>query len=302
MGQISKKMANWIQKIIGEKSNIVSVEQMKGSTSSILYHIHVEGYRYKELVVRQHNNWEWLKEEPDLVLHEVGSLELASKVRIQSPEVLAYDPTGEECGSPAILMTKVVGDVKLKPKNMSKWLDSMAETLVKIHSIDAKDFSWKYFSYNQVNQIEVPSWSSISKHYWEKALEIAQSPRPVEQYTFIHRDYHPTNILWEDGEVCSVVDWVNACYGPKGVDIGHCRINLAMLYNVEVADEFLEAYISHAGEDFQYNPYWDIVSVSDFLVGPPEVYPGWKAFGFTGLTNEMIKERIDKYVMSLVNK
>lgn len=98
-----------------------------------------------------------------------------------------------------------------------------------------------------------------------------------------------------------VVDWPNACLGPAGIDVGHCRVNLALLYGVEVADLFLATYEKHAGSSFIYDSYWDIVSAFDFVGdGPPTVYGGWAAFGVTGLTDVMMEERMDAFVASLV--
>lgn len=87
--------------------------------------------------------------------------------------------------------------------------------------------------------------------------------------------------------------------GPIGIDVGHCRLNLALLYDVHIADQFLVAYQQYAQESFIYDVYWDIISVIDFLFGPPTVYPGWEAFGVTGLTNRMMEQRMDAYVYHL---
>jgi hypothetical protein len=109
--------------------------------------------------------------------------------------------------------------------------------------------------------------------------------------------------LWKDGQVSGVVDWVNACVGPVEIDIGHCRVNLALLFGVESADQFLEAYQTLASGSFNYDPYWDVVSICDFfLPGPPEVYSGWKAFGIHDLHNEMMRERADEYLMSVLKQ
>ena len=45
---------------------------------------------------------------------------------------------------------------------------------------------------------------------------------------FLHRDFHPGNLLWTDERITGVVDWVSACAGPPEEDIGHCRANLAI--------------------------------------------------------------------------
>ncbi|PAV30495.1 hypothetical protein CIL05_05160 [Virgibacillus profundi] len=300
MDYLSEQIQKWVVSAVGKNAAIVSIERLKGSTSSVLHKLTLKlTDEMKEVVVRQYDNKEWLKEEPDLALHEAGSLFWATDKGLSAPEVIAYEERGKVCGVPLVLMSKVTGTVELKPQDMSEWIDGLAKELVKIHTVDISDFPWKYFSYNDMGKVEVPGWSSVPGT-WKKVIEMVKGAPPKARECFIHRDYHPANVLWESGSVSGVVDWVNACMGPAGIDVGHCRWNLAMLYDVETADEFLSAYQGYAGPDYVYDPYWDLISLIDVLFGPPEVYPGWKAFGVTELTNKLMEERMDKYAVSLV--
>ena len=77
-------------------------------------------------------------------------------------------------------------------------------------------------------------------------------------------------MLWQRGRLTGVVDWVAAFRGPADVDIGHCRLNLAVLYSAELADDFLAAYEAEAGR--RVDPYWDIRSAT----GPART--DWAAF------------------------
>src|SRR5690606_26068046 len=101
-------------------------------------------------------------------------------------------------------------------------------------------------------------------------------------------------------DVCS--SDLNACKGPAGIDVGHCRVDMAQLHGVEYSDAFLTAYQKHAGELFLYDPYWDLIALIDILFGPPEVYLGWPALGVKGLTNEIIAHRLDEYMLSLLKR
>ena len=107
-------------------------------------------------------------------------------------------------------------------------------------------------------------------------------------------------MLWSNGRVSGVVDWVNGCRGPAGIDVAWCRHNLANLHGVSVADDFLAAYIAAAGSDFRYEPYWDLMSVVELLPGPPSMYEGWRAAGMPNISNTEMRERVDLYVASVV--
>src|SRR5690625_744246 len=299
---LGEHMIQWVKNAVDSHAVIESIEQLKGSTSSTLHQISLRSNQgIQNVVVRQFDNEEWLEEESDLAYHEAESLRLAAKVDAQTPEIIAFDETGSKCGIPAVLMTMLNGSVDLKPKNMTKWLEGLAHALVNIHQVEADNFPWSYFTYNDIPSLEIPLWSSVTKA-WEKAIEIVKGAQPKYQSCFIHRDFHPANVLWQDGKVSGIVDWVNACRGPAGIDVGHCRLNLAQLYDVATADAFLKAYQRYAGDTFIYDPYWDFLSLIDILFGPPTVYPGWAAFGVSGLTDQMMAERLDMYVESLFQR
>ncbi|KAA0948566.1 aminoglycoside phosphotransferase family protein [Sporosarcina sp. ANT_H38] len=289
-----KKAKNWVENEIDVA--VQSMKRLPGSTSSILYEVTTDN---STLVLRQFDNMEWLSEEPDLVQHESTSLKHASANGLPAPLLIAFDEAGKASGLPSVLMTKVEGKVEILPDDFNKWTDGLAEILAKIHRITADDFPWVYESYTNRDEIEIPEWTK-KPDKWQAAFDRLKAETPAFKETFIHRDFHPTNVLWLDGEVTGVVDWPNACRGPVGIDVGHCRVNLALLYSVEIADLFLTAYEKHAGSTFTYNSYWDIVSAFDILEGPPTVYSGWATFGVTGLTDAMMEERLDAFVESLV--
>ena len=290
------KARNWIQQEIGNA--VQSTKHLPGSTSSLLYEVKTVN---SSVVLRQFDNKEWLREEPDLVQHEAASLQKASAGNFSSPCLLGFDETGENSGFPSILMSKVEGEVKLEPADVHDWTDELAKALVEIHHVEANHFPWKYAPYTKLEDVEVPRWTK-NPGVWQVAFERLHGVKPKFQETFIHRDFHPANVLWKNNKVSGIVDWPNACSGPAGIDVGHCRVNLALLHSVKVADLFLKAYEEHVGISFTYDPYWDIVSAFDSLNGPPVVYPGWEAFGVTGLSDEMMVERLDNYMGSLLKK
>ncbi len=299
---VPERVLKWVVDSVGGLAEVESVRRLYGGMSSAVHCISLRTRGLaKDYVIRQFDNAEWLREEPDLALHEAESLRRAFRSGLPTPQVVAFDETGRDCGVPAVLMTRLEGTVVLRPRLMSSWLDGLAESLARIHAVEAGNFPWVYFTYRDIASLEIPSWSRVPG-LWDQAISRVRGPRPEYEPRFIHRDYHPTNILWARGAVSGVVDWVNACRGPSGIDVGHCRVNLAMLFGVSAADAFLAAYERHAGPSFSYDSYWDLLSLIDILFGPPVVYPGWTALGVTGLTDQRMMERLDAYLKSLLNR
>lgn len=95
-----------------------------------------------------------------------------------------------------------------------------------------------------------------------------------KRITFVHRDFHPANVLWQEKGLSGVVDWVNACIGPAEVDVAHCRVNLALLMGLEAADGFLKAYEKQTRHPHDFWRDLNALANAGFFPDPPTVYPG----------------------------
>lgn len=295
---LSHNARRWIEDATGGR--VASVAVLPGATSSALHSVVVESNdQRRSLVLRRFTNRDWVRREPDVAVREAASLQHAKSARLPVPELVATDRDGSYCGVPATLVTLMQGEVVLQPANRGEWLDGLAGAAARIHRVDAAGFRWSYRRYNEGVSLAVPGWSK-QPAAWKRAIEVVHGAAPSFRSCFVHRDYHPSNVLWSNGGVSGVVDWVNGCRGPAGIDVAWCRHNLASLHEVSAADDFLAAYIAAAGSDFQYDPYWDLMSVVELLPGPPSMYEGWRAAGMSNISNTIMRERVDLYVASVI--
>ena len=250
------------------------------------------------LILRRYTQREWLAEEPDLPFHEAASLRKAGEAGIPVPRLVAFDPHADRTDTPALLMTQLPGAVDLLPSDFDDWLTQQARILQPLHAVPLGEFPWRYAPYNNPASLEPPAWSDAPQ-LWEKAIEIVNSPPPITPEVFIHRDFHPVNVLWQDGKLSGLVDWPNACRGPAGIDISWCRANLAELYGVEAADRFLQICRS-IGAASGYHPFWDLMVIIEILPGPPDVYPPWVEYGVQGLNPGLMLRREEAYLASVL--
>jgi aminoglycoside phosphotransferase (APT) family kinase protein len=302
MEKLDRRVLDWVAANVRPGAAVTSADRLYGGVSSVVHAVTLQdGDEKIDVVLRRITDQRWLREEPDVALREAESLRLAAAMEVDTPRLIAVDETGDRCGHPAVVMSRLAGAVVLQPADLTHWLDGLAEALVRMHgaSIPIEEHRWDYRAYTDESEMHVPAWSAAPEA-WASGIAAARGPQPAFEPRFIHRDYHPANVLWDHGVVSGVVDWVNGCRGPAGIDVGHCRVNLARLHGVEAADAFLGLYRMHAaaaGADFAYDPYWDIRALLD--MGEPEVYAGWTDLGATGLSDALIRERTDAYMASL---
>ncbi len=114
---------------------------------------------------------------------------------------------------------------------------------------------------------------------------------------FIHRDFHPGNLLWRDGVLSGIVDWAFGCWGPQGAEVAHTRANLALVDGCAAADEFLAEYV-RANPSYTHDPWWDaaeLLTWDDDFTG----VMAFNAFG-AGLDVGLLRGRADDFARSVV--
>ena len=244
MQQIDLKgpVGDWLVRALGKGVKPVRGERLICGPASPAHLVEVERRgRRERYVLRLFVDQDWLAREPDLAEHEAAALRQAASHGLPAPGVVDFCPDGSACGFPAVLMTFLDGAVNLAPGGLDNRLAETARMLARIHSVPAVDFPWRYFSFTNEETLSPPSWSK-RPGLWEEAIRIRLAGPPENSDVFLHRDYHPVNLLWEGAGLSGVVDWVNACAGPAGVDVAHCRTNLVLMYGVSVAERFRQAY------------------------------------------------------------
>ncbi len=290
----------WLSLVLGYPPDRFVVHQMQGSTSSTLFRVSLSDAA-RSWVLRCFTNSEWLINEPDLVEHESAALAVLAQSDLPTPNLVAAEPGGQACGVPALLMTSLPGRVGLTPQNPIHWFQQIASPLVRMHSLPAPDFHWHYYPYVSPLDAVQPAWSN-SSNLWLRAIEIARQPWPSFTPVFIHRDYHPVNILFDRGQLSGIVDWPNASLGPADFDIAWCRYNLSSMFGVAAADTFLKACCEFAGNVFTYNPFWDILAAIEVLPGPPEYYPPWQQFGLPFIPVAELIRRHEAFLKSALQQ
>jgi aminoglycoside phosphotransferase (APT) family kinase protein len=248
----------WVGDVTGAAP--VRTQELAGATSSSVFGITLDDRT--QVVLRLHTNDAWLAREPDLASREATALRALAISPIVAPALIAVDETGALCGRPAVLMTKLRGEPSSDISDST--LRSLAEALPALHAEPVPDGLPPFAPYQEVSQRSVPAWTSIPD-VWNAAIAVCASPSPSSPTVFIHRDYHPGNVLFDDERLTGIVDWVNACAGPAEIDIAHCRLNIALAHGLEAADEFAALASSlYPDADPQCQAYWDLVDCLDF--------------------------------------
>lgn len=257
----------WVARAAG--SPVLRVRRLAGASSTAVHRVDLDGGG--RLVLRRYVWPGFLEDEPIAPQREVDALRFAAghgpaapgaaAPELVVPELVAADVDGSEVGDgvPVLLMALLPGRAVAVPDPVR-----LAEVAASIHSVGGSGpaasaaFGHEWLPWFEGTTVGPPPGSS-RPGLWERAIDVWHRARPDGPATFVHRDFHPGNVLWSRGRATGVVDWANACRGPWGCDVGTCRVNLRWLGDPAAADEFLAAYESATGHT--YDPYWEIASM-----------------------------------------
>jgi aminoglycoside phosphotransferase (APT) family kinase protein len=260
----------WVEQTLGRGARVVATRPLTGGLTSRVHELTVaENGSRNRYVLR---SWAPDNQYKDWILRTVAAeaavLTALERSDVPAPRLVA-STDDVAAGGPVLLMTRVPGRVFLMPRDREHWLRQMAQMLARIHAVNVTSATGTGFeSWLDAGKLTPPSDASRAD-IWREAFALVADERKATRTCFIHRDYQHFNLLWSRERLTGVVDWCGAGVGPPDVDVGHCRLNLTLLFSVDVAERFRELYEAESGR--AVDPYWDLHALLSYG-------PDWKTF------------------------
>jgi aminoglycoside phosphotransferase (APT) family kinase protein len=256
----------WVEQETGSK--VVAWRRLTGGIVTTVHRLTlVRNGQSCTLVLRQFErataNHACLIEQEAVVLRDARACGLAA------PEYVTSCADGADTsGHPSLLMTRLPGRVNLMPADRDDWLRQIADVAVRIHNAPVSAPAFR--SWIDPADLKVPE-SAARPELWQTVIDLLLQPGSTPDPCFIHRDFQHFNFLWRRGQLTGVVDWGMASTGPPDADIGHCRLNLAVLFGADVAERFRLAYEAESGR--AVDPWWDLHAIASYGDAWPRFIP-----------------------------
>jgi aminoglycoside phosphotransferase (APT) family kinase protein len=246
-----------VERSIGNGARVNGFRRLTGGIGSAVHRLTIvdrSGGR-RSVVLRQYE-----RDEDVLTEREARALAAVASTPVPAPQVIAFDPVGAAAGGhPSLLMTRERGDVFLTPADEDDWIEQIAAVLVLIHELDLDAAA--YERWGAISERPPPS-SAQDVGLWRDVLRLLNEDESPVPHTFIHRDFQHFNMLWARERLTSVIDWTWTSRGPREIDVGHCRLNLAVLFSAATAERFRLRYEALSGHDL--HPWWDLYCLAAY--------------------------------------
>ncbi|MFC9268674.1 alpha/beta fold hydrolase [Streptomyces zhihengii] len=242
---------------------------------------------------------------PGLLAREASVLALlAGQEGVTAPGLVAVDATAEHCDHPTLLMSALPGRVRVDEGDLDRRLDLLAAQLVRVHGVVPAERPRTYQAWTSPDRVRTPGGP-----LWERAVDVLRRDPPPYEGRFLHRDFHPGNVLFTGTgpklRVTGVVDWVETSWGPADLDVAHCSTALALLHGPAYGLEFRERYEAHGGHGLADGPdhlYWRLLDALHYCPDAAKFAGPWRDLGRHDLTSEVLAARLEAYVDGLLRR
>lgn len=294
-------LARIMREVSGE-AELVEIQRLRGGVDALTYAVCVQepGGESEWLVVRR---WkpQTLTWNPNAPARVWITLNLLARHDVPAPRPVYLDATGELVGDPALVMTRVPGHATLEPEDRHAYLRDLGFALAAVHKLTVDEtVGLPRDVVPELAELLAPGGKLAGPEGAALYRRIAQhihSWRPQrERLGLVHGDYWAGNTLWQDGRLTSIVDWDQAALGDPHSDVGYCRVDLALMFGLEAADEFLAAYTEASDAPIESLRYWDLMAAVRAMPDGAQWMPGYLDLGRTDLTVPTLHARLTQFI------
>ncbi|MDX3488288.1 alpha/beta fold hydrolase [Streptomyces sp. ID05-18] len=293
----------WVAKQLGNGRKVTGLRLLSGGWSSQMRRLSLDDGT--ALVQRTFVKPFFRRHGPGLLGREASVLELlAGQESIPAPDFVAVDATAGHCDHPTLLMSALPGRVRVDEDDLDRRLDLLAAQLVSIHSVVPDERPRTYQAWTSPERVRTPDGP-----LWGRAVDVIRRDPPPYDGCFLHRDFHPGNVLFTGAgpklRITGVVDWVETSWGPADLDVAHCSTALALLHGPAYGLDFRERYEAHGGRGLADDPdhlYWRLLDALHYCPDAAKLAGPWRELGRDGLTSEVLGERLEAYVDELLQR
>jgi aminoglycoside phosphotransferase (APT) family kinase protein len=298
-----ERTRQWVERHLADGERIEAVAPLAGGWTSEIRRLTTTAGR--GLVLRTFTDAFFLRHAEGLLTREANVLRLLAGTDIPAARLVAVDATAEHCAYPSLLMTLLPGSVRVTDEGADARAAVLAGQLARIHRLPvaAADRPRTYQPWTTPARVRRPE-DTGRPGLWEHAIAAIDREPPPHRALFLHRDFHPGNVLLDGDTVSGVVDWVETSWGPADLDVAHCATALALLHGPAAGLAFPGHYERAGGAlsaDAADRRYWRLLDALAFAPDAEKVATPWRTLGRTDLTPPLLRARLEDYVDGLLS-
>jgi len=211
-----------------------------------------------------------------------------------TPLLLGGDLDGRWSRYPTSLISRLDGQADITPTEPAVWARELGRALAAVHAVPTERLAELPSVFGGRGGSQEILAGPLAAEVRSRWAEVVASPEAVT-----HGDYWSGNVVWRDGRLTGVVDWSGGARGPRGFDLGWCRLDLVLLFDEQIADEFLAAYEAALGQAVGEVRLWDCWAVARSQDTVASWVPNYQPLGRADLDEDELRRRHARWTARL---
>jgi aminoglycoside phosphotransferase (APT) family kinase protein len=203
-----------------------------------------------------------------------------------APTPLGGDLDGRWSKYPTSLVSRLDGDPDITPADPTAWARELGRALAAVHAVPTEQVAELPSVFDRSGNSEAGLGGPLAGKVRSRWSRVLASPEVLT-----HGDYWSGNVVWRDGRLTGIVDWSGGARGPRGFDLGWCRLDLVLLFDEGIADVFLAAYEAESGQAVDEMRLWDCWAVARSDEGVALWSPNYLPLGRADLDEDELRRR-----------
>lgn len=229
--------------------------------------------------------------------HEAQVLRVLDGLGGLAPMLLGSDLAGRWSACPTVIISGLDGKADITPPDPDAWAAQLGRALARVHAMPSGRLSALPSVFDRSGgsraRLEGPAAEGI-RSSWP---QITTSPEVLT-----HSDYWSGNVVWRDGALTGIVDWSGGVRGPRGFDVGWCRLDLYLLFGDSIANLFLAAYEDATGHPLTDVALWDRWALARSYDRVETWTPNYRPLGRADLDARELRRRHSQWTTHLLEQ
>jgi hypothetical protein len=174
-----------------------------------------------------------------------------------APVPLGGDLDGRWSPYPTSLISWLDGHADITPLHPETWAVELGRALAVAHATPAHRLAGMVSVFGRRGGSQELLDGPLATEVRSRWTQVTGAPEVLS-----HCDYWSGNVVWREDALTGIVDWSGGARGPRGFDVGWCRLDLVLLLGERIADVFLAAYEAAVGHTLTEIDLWDAWAVA----------------------------------------
>jgi aminoglycoside phosphotransferase (APT) family kinase protein len=196
-----------------------------------------------------------------------------------------------------LLISWLDGQADITPADPDAWATQLGQALATVHAMPCDRLSALPSVFDRSGGSREVLQGPVATRIRSGWSQITASPEVLT-----HCDYWSGNVVWRDGRLTGIVDWSGGARGPRGFDVGWCRLDLYLLFGERVADVFLAAYEDAIGQPIVDVALWDGWAVARSHDAVETWAPNYRPLGRADLDGDELRRRHSQWTSRLLQQ